>query len=132
MIVISQKDESGGNDIALRMTGISKRFGPVKALLDVSFNVRKGTVHALVGENGAGKSTLMKILAGVYRPDTGSIEIHNKPYKFDTPEQALAAGVSMIYQDLDLAEDLTVAENVFLGNELRGILPFTIDQKAMA
>ncbi|MHC4694933.1 MAG: sugar ABC transporter ATP-binding protein, partial [Planctomycetota bacterium] len=109
----------------------SKSFGPVQALSDVSFNVRAGTVHALVGENGAGKSTLMKILAGVYRPDEGSIEIHDKPYAFDKPEQALAVGVSMIYQDLDLAEHLTVAENVFLGNEPTGTLPFTVDYQAM-
>ena len=127
----SMQSNLGDGRIALRMAGISKSFGPVQALSDVSFTVRTGTVHALVGENGAGKSTLMKILAGVYQPNTGSIEIRQQPYTFDNPEQALAAGVSMIYQDLDLAEHLTVAENVFLGNEPRGILPFTIDYKAM-
>lgn len=126
--VESNRSDTG---VALRMTGISKSFGPVQALSDVSFNVRSGTVHALVGENGAGKSTLMKILAGVYRPDEGSIEIHDEPYAFDKPEQALAVGVSMIYQDLDLAEHLTVAENVFLGNEPAGMLPFTVDYQAM-
>ncbi|MHC4545177.1 MAG: sugar ABC transporter ATP-binding protein [Planctomycetota bacterium] len=126
--VQSNRSDTG---VALRMTGISKSFGPVQALSDVSFTVQAGTVHALVGENGAGKSTLVKILAGVYRPDKGSIEIHEKPYTFDKPEQALAVGVSMIYQDLDLAEHLTVAENVFLGNEPAGILPFTVDYKAM-
>jgi ribose transport system ATP-binding protein len=120
-----------GTGTALRMTGISKSFGPVQALSDVSFTVREGTVHALVGENGAGKSTLMKILAGVYQPDEGSIEIHEKSYTFDKPQQALTAGVSMIYQDLDLAEQLTVAENVFLGDEPAGFLPFTIDYKEM-
>ncbi len=126
--VESNRSDTG---VALRMTGISKSFGPVQALSDVSFTVRSGTVHALVGENGAGKSTLVKILAGVYRPDEGSIEIYDKPYTFGKPEQALAVGVSMIYQDLDLAEHLTVAENVFLGNEPAGILPFTVDYKAM-
>ncbi len=126
--VESNRSDTG---IALRMIGISKSFGPVQALSDVSFTVRGGTVHALVGENGAGKSTLVKILAGVYGPDEGSVEIHEKPYTFDKPEQALAVGVSMIYQDLDLAEHLTVAENVFLGNEPAGILPFTVDYKAM-
>lgn len=130
MTTVSQKDKSQGV-VALQMTGISKRFGPVQALSDVSFTVRAGTVHALVGENGAGKSTLVKILAGVYQPDSGSIEIHQQHYTFDKPEQALAVGVSMIYQDLDLAEHLTVAENVFLGNEPAGILPFTVDYKAM-
>ncbi len=117
--------------VALQMTGISKSFGPVQALSDVSFTVRAGTVHALVGENGAGKSTLMNILAGVYSPDSGSIEIHGKGYAFDKPEEALAVGVSMIYQDLDLAEHLTVAENVFLGNEPGGILPFVVDYGQM-
>jgi len=131
MTSVNQKDKSVGGDVALRMRGISKRFGPVQALLDVSFAVRAGTVHALVGENGAGKSTLVKILAGVYQQDSGTIEIHQRPYTFDKPERALAAGVSMIYQDLNLAEHLSVAENVFLGNEPGGYLPFTIDCKAM-
>lgn len=131
MIQTSRKDKSSHGDIALQMTEISKRFGPVQALSEVSFTVRAGSVHALVGENGAGKSTLMKILSGVYKPDNGSIKISGQPYTFDKPEQALAAGVSMIYQELDLAEHLTVAENIFLGNEPAGILPFMIDYKAM-
>jgi ABC-type sugar transport system ATPase subunit len=131
MRAIKEKVEGRGGGVTLWMTGISKRFGPVEALSDVSFGVRAGTVHALVGENGAGKSTLMKILAGVYRPDEGSIEIDDRLYEFDNPQQALAAGISMIYQDLDLAEHLTAAENVFLGNEPRGFLPFTVDHKAM-
>jgi ribose transport system ATP-binding protein len=106
------------------MRDISKRFGPVQALSGVSFTVRKGTVHALCGENGAGKSTLMKILAGVHHPDEGVIELNGSPVRFETPLQALEAGISMIYQELDLAEDLTVAENIFLGAEPRGSLPF--------
>jgi len=131
MTAVIQKDNSMSGEIALQMRGISKRFGPVQALLDVSLTVRAGTVHALVGENGAGKSTLVKILAGVYQPDSGTMQIHQRPYTFDTPQQALAVGISMIYQDLDLAEHLTVAENVFLGNEPQGHLPFTIDYRAM-
>ena len=118
-------------EIALRMRGISKQFGPVQALSEVSFTVRRGTVHALVGENGAGKSTLMKILAGVYQPDSGSIEIKGKLQIFSKPGEALTAGISMIYQELDLAEHLTVAENVFLGMELSGWLPFIMDHKEM-
>jgi ABC-type sugar transport system ATPase subunit len=118
-------------DVLLRMRGISKRFGPVQALADVTFSVRKGTVHALCGENGAGKSTLMKILAGVHQPDAGTIELNGRPCSFGAPVDALAAGISMIYQELDLAEDLTVAENIFLGSEPRGSLPFTIDRRAM-
>jgi ABC-type sugar transport system ATPase subunit len=118
--------------VALRMTGISKRFGPVQALSDVRLTVRAGTVHALVGENGAGKSTLMKILAGVYQPDTGEIEIHGQRQVLANPAQAIEAGVSMIYQELDLAEHLTVAENIYLGAEPRGRLPFVVSHGRMA
>jgi ABC-type sugar transport system ATPase subunit len=131
MKVVNEKAEDSGAGVTLWMTEISKRFGPVQALCDVTFGVRAGTVHALVGENGAGKSTLMKILAGVYHPDEGNIEIDDQVHRFDNPQQALAAGISMIYQDLDLAEHLTVAQNVFLGNEPRGFLPLTVDHKAM-
>ncbi|HUT29044.1 MAG TPA: sugar ABC transporter ATP-binding protein [Sedimentisphaerales bacterium] len=131
MRATNENVERRGGAGTLWMTGISKRFGPVQALSDVTFGVQAGTVHALVGENGAGKSTLMKILAGVYRPDEGAIEIGDQLCQFDNPQQALAAGISMIYQDLDLAEHLTAAENVFLGNEPRGFLPLTVDHKAM-
>ena len=92
MITINQEEQFQHNDIAFRMTGILKRFGPVQALSGVSFAVRAGTVHALVGENGAGKSTLMKILSGVYKPDSGSIEIGNRRFIFNKPADALAAG----------------------------------------
>jgi ABC-type sugar transport system ATPase subunit len=115
----------------LRMQGIWKRFGPVQALSDVRLNVRHGAVHALCGENGAGKSTLMKILAGVHRPDEGSITLKGEPCHFHTPGDALRAGISMIFQELDLAEDLTVAENVFLGAEPKGAFPFTVSRRAM-
>jgi ABC-type sugar transport system ATPase subunit len=113
------------------MRGISKRFGPVRALSDVSIGVRRATVHALCGENGAGKSTLVKILAGIYPPDEGTIELGNQRCLFAAPADAHGAGISMIHQELDLAEDLTVAENIFLGAEPRGTLPFTIDRRAM-
>jgi len=113
------------------MRGISKRFGPVQALAEVSFRVRKGAVHVLCGENGAGKSTLMKILAGVYQPDAGELELLGCSRQFSSPAEALAAGISMIYQELDLVEDLTVAENIFLGSEPRGTLAFTVSRRAM-
>jgi ribose transport system ATP-binding protein len=118
-------------DALLWMRGISKRFGPVQALSDVTFRVRQGTVHALCGENGAGKSTLMKILAGACQPDAGTIELHGRPCRNASPADAIRAGISMIYQELDLAEHLTVAENIFLGAEPRGALPFTVDRRAM-
>jgi ABC-type sugar transport system ATPase subunit len=131
MTIVSQERFNHTKGIALQMEGVSKRFGPVQALDKVDLTVRAGTVRALVGENGAGKSTLMKILAGVYQPDEGSIEIHGKRCVFANPAHALASGVSMIYQELDLAEHLTVAENIFLGAELTGPVHFMIDRKQM-
>ena len=103
----------------LRMEHISKRFGAVQALGDVTFAVKPGTLHALCGENGAGKSTLMKILAGVHQQDNGTILLNGGEVRFANPKAALDAGISMLYQELDLAEDLTVYENIFLGRELR-------------
>ncbi|MBO7532526.1 MAG: sugar ABC transporter ATP-binding protein, partial [Victivallales bacterium] len=115
-------------DYFLQMEGISKRFGPVTALHDVTFSVRRGTVCALCGENGAGKSTLMKVLAGVHRPDEGRIMLDGKEMRFAGPKDALAAGISMLYQEVELAGHLTVYENVFLGREiLRGGLLQRID-----
>jgi len=116
---------------ALEMQGISKSFGPVKALEDVTLRVLQGTVHALVGENGAGKSTLMKILSGVLQPDAGTIVREGKICAWKHPSDALGAGVAMIYQELSLAPDLTIAENVWLGIEPRGTLPGTYSKKRM-
>jgi ABC-type sugar transport system ATPase subunit len=97
------------------MTGISKSFPGVKALQDVNLEVRAGEVHAIVGENGAGKSTLMKILAGFYQPDSGEIEIGGEPVGHWTPREAIDRGIGMIYQELNLVPDLSVAENISLG-----------------
>jgi len=116
---------------ALRMEGVSKQFGPVQALSGVTFTARPGTVHAICGENGAGKSTLMKILAGVHHPDTGYLFLKGEEHRFATPADAITAGVAMIYQELDLAPDLTVTENLFLGRELSGRLPFALNHAAM-
>lgn len=113
------------------MEGILKVFGPVTALKDVTFSAQEGTVHALCGENGAGKSTLMKVLAGVYQPDGGSIYIDGKQVNFTNPADALEAGVSMLYQELDLAEHMTVYENIYMGSEIMSKLPFVVDSKAM-
>jgi ribose transport system ATP-binding protein len=101
----------------LRMTHISKGFPGVQALRDVHLEVRQGEVHALIGENGAGKSTLMKILAGVYHPDSGTIEIEGRPVKIDSPNQALALGIGIIHQELNLAPNISAAENICLGHE---------------
>ncbi|HET6672840.1 MAG TPA: sugar ABC transporter ATP-binding protein [Agromyces sp.] len=101
--------------IALRMTNISKSFPGVKALQDVELEVRAGEVHAIVGENGAGKSTLMKILAGFYQPDEGEIEVDGVRVGHWNPREARDRGIGMIYQELNLVPDLTVAENISLG-----------------
>jgi len=100
------------------MHDIVKTFGPVTALSGVSFSARPGTVHALCGENGAGKSTLMKVLSGIYTPDSGSIELFGEKVELTSPKDSLERGISMLYQELDLAGDLTVAENIFLGREI--------------
>lgn len=98
----------------VRMEGIRKSFGGVKALNGVSLAVKPGEIHALVGENGAGKSTLMKILSGAYQKDEGSIEIDGVPVEIGSPRRGKELGVGIIYQEFELAGDLTVAENIFL------------------
>jgi ribose transport system ATP-binding protein len=104
----------------VEMRNITMTFPGVMALDDVSFESRAGEVHAVVGENGAGKSTLMKILAGVYQPDRGEILLGGQPVRISSPHEAQLLGISIIYQELNLLPDLTVAENVFLGREPRG------------
>ncbi|MCZ2824459.1 MULTISPECIES: sugar ABC transporter ATP-binding protein [unclassified Modestobacter] len=101
----------------LEVEGISKRFGATLALSNVSFDVRAGEVHALMGENGAGKSTLMKIISGNYQPDTGSIRISGSPVTMASPRDAMAAGVAIIHQELNTIPEMTVAENLATGNE---------------
>jgi len=100
---------------ALAFESITKRFPGALALEDVSFEVTAGSCHALCGENGAGKSTLGKILAGIYRPDEGRLAIFGQPVNFRGPEDALAAGIGMVHQELAFCENLTVAENLCLG-----------------
>ncbi len=102
----------------LEMRQVSKSFPGVKALKNVDFSVKKGTVHALMGENGAGKSTLMKILYGIYTPDEGEVIFKGSPYVVKSPIDAIKKGVSMIPQEISPVLNLTVASNVFLGKEL--------------
>ncbi|WP_045739783.1 sugar ABC transporter ATP-binding protein [Actinoplanes rectilineatus] len=106
-------------DVVLRLTDLVKTFPGVRALDGVQLEVRAGEVHCLLGQNGAGKSTLIKVLAGVHRPDEGVVEWLGEPVAFANPQAAMKAGIATIYQELDLVEDLTVAENVFLGHEPR-------------
>ncbi len=101
----------------LRMTAVMKSFGAVRALKGVDLVVRSGEVHALIGENGAGKSTLMKVLSGAHAPDAGEMVLDGRKYRPDGPIDARRLGIAMIYQELNLAPHLTVAENVMLGRE---------------
>jgi rhamnose transport system ATP-binding protein len=100
----------------IRMSGMSKSFVGVKVLKDVSFDVRPGEVHALLGENGAGKSTLIKMMSGLYTPDAGTITVQGRDLKFSSTRDASAAGIATVYQELLLFPELSVAENVFLGH----------------
>lgn len=100
----------------LRLTDIRKSFGATLALRGVHLTLQPGHVHALIGENGAGKSTLMKVLSGAHAPDSGSIELDGSPFHPRDPLQARRAGIAMIYQELNLAPDLSVEENILLGD----------------
>ncbi len=105
------------SEVVLRLKNITKTFPGVKALDNVHFEVRKGTVHGLMGENGAGKSTLMKIIIGIFQPDSGELEYKGKPLVINNTADALNAGISMIHQELSPIPEMTVAENIFLGRE---------------
>src|SRR5215467_8547587 len=111
------------DDLVLEMRNIRKEFPSVVANDAVSFDVRRGEVHALLGENGAGKSTLMNILYGLYRPDAGEIRLNGKPVSFSSARDAIQAGIGMVHQHFMLIPVMTVAENIVLGIEPRhGVL----------
>lgn len=117
-------------DVILEVRNLSKSFPGVKALDRVSFSLRKGEVHAIVGENGAGKSTLMKILSGVYQADEGEILYHGAPVKFLNSIESSRAGISIIYQELNLIPHLSIAANIFIGHEPLTKFGF-LDEKKM-
>ncbi|MEM2189144.1 MAG: ATP-binding cassette domain-containing protein [Nitrososphaerota archaeon] len=106
------------DDEILRAEGISKSFGAIRALSDVTFYLYRGELLAIIGDNGAGKSTLLKIIAGVYPPDSGKIFLEKKEVKFANPMEARKAGIEMVFQDFMLCPDLNVVQNVFLGREI--------------
>ena len=120
-------------DELLVARGLTKSFGSVQALKDGSITVRRGTVTALIGDNGAGKSTLVRCLSGVHPPDGGELLLDGRRVRFTAPEQAQAAGIETVHQDLALVEDLTVWQNLFLSRELtRGFGPFRVlDRRGM-
>ena len=99
----------------IEFSHVSKHFGAIKALRDVSFTIRKGECHAIIGENGAGKSTLMNILSGIYLPDGGNVLYKGEPVKISAPHVAGGLGISTVYQELKLCPNLTITENIFLG-----------------
>lgn len=103
---------------AIAGSHLSKRFGNVQALVDASVSVQPGEVVAIVGDNGAGKSTLLNCLIGVHQPDTGEITVQGKPVQFSSVRDAQRLGVDCVYQDLALAPDLSVVDNIYLGHEL--------------
>jgi simple sugar transport system ATP-binding protein len=119
----------------LEINDLSKHFGAVQALRDFSMVVRPGEVVALAGDNGAGKTTLIKAISGVYRPSSGEIRLKGEPVSFSTPQEARDRGIETIYQDLALADNLSIGANIFLGREPMkkafGFLP-VLDRKKMA
>ena len=120
-------------EVILTMKGIDKSFPGVHALDHVDLEVRKGEVHALMGENGAGKSTLMKVLSGIYRKDAGTILFEGKEVEFHSPREALEAGIAIVHQELNLIGHLTVAQNLFIGREpVRGVMIRDNDMNAEA
>jgi len=111
----------------LELSGISKHFGAIQALTNVSLSLHPGEVVGLMGDNGAGKSTLVKIVAGNYPPSSGTIEMQGRKVAFHKPADARAEGIEIVYQDLALCDNLTAAANVFLGRELElGLRPFRV------
>ncbi|MBA3451149.1 MAG: sugar ABC transporter ATP-binding protein, partial [Chloroflexia bacterium] len=104
-------------DEIIRLDRVTKRFGGITAVNDVSFGIARGEIHAVVGENGAGKSTIMKMLAGVYQPDNGALVLRGEPVVIGDPLQARKQGVSIVFQELNLFPHLTVAANIFANRE---------------
>jgi len=109
------------------IANIRKEYPGVQALDNVGFSIKKGEVHAVVGENGAGKSTLMKVIMGIVRPDNGQLLIHDKVVDINSPKDALKFGISMIFQEINLIPTISIAENIFVGNLPKGKLLFSID-----
>ncbi|MCK9919737.1 sugar ABC transporter ATP-binding protein [Microbacteriaceae bacterium K1510] len=129
-MVSSHMMSSPSGDVFLSARGLSRSYGPIQALSDVSVDIRCGEVHAIVGENGAGKSTLMRLLAGEESPDSGSIVIGDKAVELSSPQLAQAHGIAIVHQQFQLVDTLTVAENIFLGKPKVGPVGI-VDRRGM-
>ena len=103
----------------IELRHVGKRFAGIQALDDVSLSVRRGEIHCLAGENGSGKSTVIKVMSGVYRPDDGEVLVDGEPVRRLTPADSVARGIQVIYQDLSLFPNLTVAENLAMNGLLK-------------
>jgi rhamnose transport system ATP-binding protein len=112
-----RRNQPAHDDPVLQLTGISKRFNGIVALNEMSLTIRPGEVMALIGENGAGKSTLVKTLTGIYRPDAGTITLDGKQVSFTSPQQAMAAGITAVHQETVMFDELSVAENIYVGRQ---------------
>jgi rhamnose transport system ATP-binding protein len=118
-----RRDEAAQDVPVLQLTGICKRFNGIVALNEMSLTIRPGEVMALIGENGAGKSTLVKTLTGIYQPDAGTITLDGKPVAFGSPQEAMQAGITAVHQETVMFDELSVAENIYIGRQpTRGLL----------
>ena len=127
--VQAAETSSAPSPVAFRAEGLGKAYGPITVLSDVTLDIRPGEVHAIIGENGAGKSTLMKLLSGYVRPTTGTLRSNGVVVDFADAVEAEDAGIVLVHQEILLAADLTVAQNLFLGREIgRGL---SVDDRAM-
>lgn len=126
--VSTTSSDVAAGEALLALDGVSKSFGAVRALSDISLTVRAGEVLALVGDNGAGKSTLVKTLAGVHQPDSGHLYFDGRAVTLSDPSSAIDLGIATVFQDLALCENLSVVDNLFLGRELS---PLALDETAM-
>ena len=124
MKVVRESGAVPGSEYLLEVDDVRKEFPGVVALDNVKFKLKRGTVHALMGENGAGKSTLMKIVAGIYTPDSGSFKLRGQDIRLKNPLDALENGIAMIHQELNLMGPMTVAENIWIRREPLNALGF--------
>src|SRR5262245_30295483 len=131
MRIVRESGAVPNAEYLLEVEGVRKEFPGVVALDDVQFRLRRGTVHALMGENGAGKSTLMKIIAGIYTPDKGSFRLRGQEIRLDSPLDALENGIAMIHQELNLMAFMTVAENIWIRREPKNVLGF-VDHRELS